>query len=1031
MTKMSAIFSVCFALSFAILYAIAGRIWGTPHASPVRIIHSQSDQSSGTRVKLGERQLTLYDYHTIERGSYFRSRGNSKIRCGTGAGLGEDDFPQIEFAIYFDRVTPCGEDRLRLTEPRCVYYYERTLGQMDFPEKFEISAREGFLQQGEKDFSTLTLAGDVLLYGFDREQKIATTLRTKSLVVNFLQRTMETEENVEMEHRDVFSLSGVGMRGDYRLDELTLFRSGSLTIFSGIWQIDPSQKQGLYFDRLHSRCDGPTSIVYDRAQSLARVEQEENVEVTGEEAHLTCEKACFYLQKRLPAGTWDISRFEAQRNVEFQDGPEASRNRASGDFFQYSKGDSDSRIVMRENPGITLRDFGGFTLLEPSRRGKQREKQERMEVDSVRISCKDTLEWRREPGYRDYFKFRTGVHIEELSRDSQTRTLSADNAWLVVENRKTPQGTPVRNSAKARRSNIPLYLKATGKVRVEHERVNAAGEKLVWRRESDFESKTVLSGSPEIELKEIASGSEAAFFSSSALAVSKPETEAPAGKMEDLVIRSQQPMVFYMLEPACGNTCYACATTAGAAREKSGSALYYRTQKKVCIDRYLSGTDDKSGDLHCDKLSLVAHKSQNAGEKSAGTAVESMVAEGNVRFSSPEMKGKGDRLAFSEKGAKCVDLAGNARLSDKQGKISADRFYYDARAEVFEATGNVRLKNREAADGAKVRTAGGRLLRYYKKDGQLQLIGDPALISEEDQYLSAKEIRHWRESGEIIAREDVTLVFAADDENREQLVGIKPKASVSGKGKTGKYRLQTKYLRAGFDEAHKSVSFFRARHGVSIEKIPDGSGDKVEKASGERLDYREEKGKLSGSPAEIFYEGNRVIGREFHLDGAAKKAVCNHPQRVILPRSGDDNQFSELVAGPKKASPGSDIEITCVGPIRLDYERKEIEFNHRVLVQTTQGYLSCEKLTVFLEDDGVSRMVAQRHVKLSSEGRTAAADQLVWDEKTGLASLTGYPHVEIRSEKYAMVSEVVWFHLKTRRFFTRGQGLLLENSGLR
>jgi hypothetical protein len=89
--------------------------------------------------------------------------------------------------------------------------------------------------------------------------------------------------------------------------------------------------------------------------------------------------------------------------------------------------------------------------------------------------------------------------------------------------------------------------------------------------------------------------------------------------------------------------------------------------------------------------------------------------------------------------------------------------------------------------------------------------------------------------------------------------------------------------------------------------------------------------------------------------------------------------------------------------------------------------LSCQRLYILLEEQKVVGLIAQEKVKIVTDGNTATADKLRWDEKMGLAFLVGHPLVRLYSKDFQMEAPVVWYHREQRRFSTRGDGILLRH----
>jgi lipopolysaccharide export system protein LptA len=256
------------------------------------------------------------------------------------------------------------------------------------------------------------------------------------------------------------------------------------------------------------------------------------------------------------------------------------------------------------------------------------------------------------------------------------------------------------------------------------------------------------------------------------------------------------------------------------------------------------------------------------------------------------------------------------------------------------------------------------------------------------------------------------------------------------------YLLDAEALRAQFDVEKKALQFFSAAGGVNLQKIVK-PGDGRRDAKGQWLVYRDQKAILYGNPASIEEGGRKVFSRKFTFYELEKKAVCEGPVHVVLPLDEHQGFFAldnrkgspveklrpETPMGKRgnAAQKSKNMEIFCEGPVEFLQARNRIVFQDKVKVLMAEASLFCEILEVHLAENQIVALTAHKRVQLVSEEYTALADQLHWDEKAGLASLTGSQSVTLSSPQFTMVAPVIWYDIKNRRFVTRGNDVRIEH----
>jgi lipopolysaccharide export system protein LptA len=1018
------IFAISFACSFALLYLCAGGIWSDRQKSPLTVA-TAGDEKPVTRLLLGQQRMELYQEHKVEQGHYVNYVPDTRDK---------------EFEIHCAEIAPWSRDELALKRPRFVYYPQKSMHDVPSPSLLEVTAEEGILHRGKPRFDLLRFNREVLMKGFDRvanyttEGKVMSTLTAQDLEIHLLHRTMKSSKVVHLEHKDVLLLQGEGFDGDVRQEHLVLHKNVVVTAFSALWQ---KRNRTLAADRLTSRSKGRTEVSRFRTAETIEVTQDESVEMAGSEARLTCDHIRFWLRRKdkvadnADKDAWEISKIEAHGNVCLVDGA----NTANSDTLVLENKKNVSEAVMRGNARIHIGDIHSFTILDAESHARLIKSQRKISLKTLDVTASERLVWRREmdqtsQNAREIFDFWGRVDLAQSSHKIPFLRLTCDKrARLILA---SPAGHEDRRE--------PTWFKAAAAVKINHDKVEATGKTLLWRRLNATTSETLLSGEPRLKLKELAWGEAQNPFDTLGLmdevktnATTRAKKEA-APHVEDMVVSAQEPMRLLSEE-----------------QERGDNLLRYFADKEVTVVRYRAGSDERVGHVRCRRLQLTAHGASGVlhEQKDAATKqrleVSQLDASGDVNFSLPEGEGGGDRLLFAQTGTdKTVTLAGKAWTQNEQGQLRGDRFCFDSKSEIFHAVGRpVTMSSKEMAGN-------GDNLYFYKKEGRLELIGQPARVWQNDEKgaqkhtLVASEINYWRNSGKATAVGKARLTFTADE--GQNLRKTQPAAN-AGK-KTGKekpparYQLDTEALRARFSQQQKTLDFFSAAGGVHIIKLNPADAAQKQEATGDWLVYRAQKLTLVGKPAVIHYGDNSMTSAQFTFYENEKKAVCEGPAEVVLPnlKSAQSKLTGELDLMRKNEKPASSVgknkeetanplRIRCQGQVHFLDASKQILFHKTVQANMAQGNLDCELLQVNLREQEIESLIAHEQVRLTASDNVARADQLYWRATSGIASLTSRRAVELSTREFRLYSPVVWYDIQERHFFTRGQEVLVERLG--
>ncbi|MFH0877613.1 MAG: LPS export ABC transporter periplasmic protein LptC [Candidatus Omnitrophota bacterium] len=99
----------------------------------------------------------------------------------------------------------------------------------------------------------------------------------------------------------------------------------------------------------------------------------------------------------------------------------------------------------------------------------------------------------------------------------------------------------------------------------------------------------------------------------------------------------------------------------------------------------------------------------------------------------------------------------------------------------------------------------------------------------------------------------------------------------------------------------------------------------------------------------------------------------------------------------------SKINVTCDGPMELDYEKNFAIFNINVKVQgdPTQGTMYADKMTVYFGTDTkqIDKMEAEGHVKIVRDENTSLSERAVFTAADKRMVLSGKPQLVIYTEE--------------------------------
>lgn len=111
---------------------------------------------------------------------------------------------------------------------------------------------------------------------------------------------------------------------------------------------------------------------------------------------------------------------------------------------------------------------------------------------------------------------------------------------------------------------------------------------------------------------------------------------------------------------------------------------------------------------------------------------------------------------------------------------------------------------------------------------------------------------------------------------------------------------------------------------------------------------------------------------------------------------------------PQKPAGKNKINVTCDGPMELDYDKNFAVFNSNVKVEgdSAQGTMYADKMTVYFSPDTkqIEKMEAEGHVKVVRDENTSMSDRAVFTAADKRLVLSGKPQLVIYTEEGFNVS---------------------------
>lgn len=164
------------------------------------------------------------------------------------------------------------------------------------------------------------------------------------------------------------------------------------------------------------------------------------------------------------------------------------------------------------------------------------------------------------------------------------------------------------------------------------------------------------------------------------------------------------------------------------------------------------------------------------------------------------------------------------------------------------------------------------------------------------------------------------------------------------------------------------------------------------------LDWYQQTQKVSGKDkVDITRENMKVTGTGIEAEPNLKKVKLNDDIKVDITEA--SLSLAPDAAKPKVAEK-KPIEITCDGPLNVDYEKQIAIFNKNVKVVQEQGEMYADKMVVFFDAKGksIDRVECYGNVKIINGENTTQSEQAIYTAKDKKVTLTGRPHLVIYSD---------------------------------
>jgi len=96
-----------------------------------------------------------------------------------------------------------------------------------------------------------------------------------------------------------------------------------------------------------------------------------------------------------------------------------------------------------------------------------------------------------------------------------------------------------------------------------------------------------------------------------------------------------------------------------------------------------------------------------------------------------------------------------------------------------------------------------------------------------------------------------------------------------------------------------------------------------------------------------------------------------------------------------------DVEVTCRGPLSIDYNNNKASFYGDVETTDSRGKLYADRLDIIFDPDSqeMEKVIAENNVSLVRGEDVAKGEKIIYDVVTGQAELTGAPEIRIYSRE--------------------------------
>lgn len=889
-------------------------------------------------------------------------------------------------------------DRMRLEAPIILLWeVDQATGAVDRSKETRMVSREMFVDRG---MTQGELVGDVVVT--NQYQRTEPRLETQRLTFLMERRRLETAAPVKMTWGPDLTLTGVGLEGDAKLEMMTIQRQCVARLVQegdGIAMPLEAAPPGAERVPIVATSTGKMVARQDKEDaSLQQVTLHDQVKVVREQTTLTSEVLDLWIvknnQQTVDAGGQRVELRElvAREQVHIVD---PDQGEAFAGFFSWKILPEDrERILLKEQPRVISNNAGDVSLVEVAADERPKTTQERVE-----ITCAGAVDFQRNsPGGKSQapqlavFDKAVRVVRTQTTEEGEQPPLKADCEQLTVFLKEVTVPPKEDRPEKKPRKKLSIGRALLERqVWIRDPLFSVRGQRCDWNRGTPEEEKMVVTGAPEMIIRDIEDDR--------GMEVSSEEEDPDAEpRRVDVQITAKTRLI---LE--------------GNQNEDGSRLLRFFDDVKVLrfpVDASGKRTSDEPlpSRLASDKLRVelakMTRESRRAEKRKRTMQMRRMWADGNVALRDAGGRSTSEAMTYDRpKGL--LTLTRKVRVEDEDGgKYFGARMVYESEKQLARLFGEedkyARVEtpvDEEIEEGApppppgtkeKIQLVEAPIIEFRRSDGYLHAYVEQPFDNVKGKFWPGKE------DGNFVAMD----AAEQDDGERQWALTCKDLEAWINKRKRrkrGEKRAPREKGR-GSSRLRKMI----ATNGDSDEAVDLRSvtkpGDKSPPSVATGVKFIHER---KGDKARTFLYGDESGRAEVRGGRETVKSrliVMEHETGLaICPRGGYAMFYEEEAKGEMEP-----IEITCDG--KMTYKKNDyviFERNVKVYRHADKSTLTCDRLKAWLDPKTrrMKRAIGEGKVRIVKGRDIIDGDRVEWNATERKMVLTATPPKQCRIER--------------------------------